>query len=148
MNTPQPVKVFYDASCAICAQEMQQFKRCDQHNQLQLIDCSSPRFSLAQYHIANMTQTRMMSEMHVQRADGSWLKGAAAVEFLYRLMGFTRIANLWQRRWIQRCYPWIANHRQWLSRIGLDKLWMMMLKRSAKRIQARMQACHNGQCEL
>lgn len=147
MNQEQPINIFYDASCAVCAQEMQIFKRCDQYDQLRLIDCSTPDFSATQYH-AEITQQQMMQALHLQRADGSWLKGAEAVAFIYRLMGFTRMANVWQWSWMRKAYPWLAKHRQGLSRLGLDKIWSMLLKRSAQRLQARMQACHQGQCDV
>ena len=121
-----PLSVFYDASCAMCASEMNALKARDFTGMLQLVDCSAPEFSDEGFLAEGITRTALMARMHVRDASGQWFVAMDAFEVVYRAAGLERAASLWgDRRWrpfFDRLYPWIARYRQPLSRLGLAAL--------------------------
>ncbi len=153
MNTVvYPLTIYYDASCPICVQEVNLLKEFDREDKLQLVDCSPTQFVGA----GGYSRDAMMKLIHGQTADGQWLIGApvfaaaysaAEMAFMSRMWGNARLQPLWRA-----VYPWIANNRQFLSKLGLthlfDRLVRWLHAREAKRAVARSQACADQQCEL
>lgn len=153
--TPErPLTIYYDASCPICATEMHAVKAHDVDDRLVLVDCSDERFEDAAAAVAGISRDDMMQAIHARTADGTWLKGvdvfvaaydAAAIPWIAKLWGHPRLRPLWER-----AYPWIARHRQWLSRLGaqhvMRALFAVSARRRAVRMAARAQHCEASEC--
>jgi predicted DCC family thiol-disulfide oxidoreductase YuxK len=76
-----PLTVFYDASCPVCALEMDTLLRRDSARRLQLIDMSAPTFDAAIY---GFERADLDAVIHAVRPDGSVLRGMAALRLAYR----------------------------------------------------------------
>ena len=121
-----PITVFYDRSCPLCANEMHALKDLDDAERLELVDCSAPAFDDALLIGDGLTRADLMGRIHARDVRGRWFVGLDAFEAVYRAAGLERAAQVWgSPRWrplLDRLYPWIARHRQLLSRLGLSAL--------------------------
>jgi len=128
-----PLTVFYDASCPMCASEMQALRARDTRGHLAPVDCSAPQFDDEEGLLAEgITREKLMTLIHARDARGRWLVGVDCFEAAYRAVGLEGAARLWGDRRLrpvlQRVYPWIARHRQTLSRLGMNALVRLMLR--------------------
>jgi predicted DCC family thiol-disulfide oxidoreductase YuxK len=141
--TRYPLTVFYDASCPLCATEMQALRDLDAAERLQLVDCSAARFSDEGLRAEGITRERLMGRIHARDAHGRWLVGIAAFEAIYRAAGLEHTARLWgSPRWrpvFERIYPWVARYRQLLSRLGAHHLVRHLIRGAANRRDAGVQ---------
>lgn len=130
MHITYPLTIFYDASCPICATEMQTIKETDFHNQLILIDCSSQDFTEPAY--CPSTKAIMMERIHAVDAAGQWIKGVDVFEAAYQAAGFTKLSRFWGSKTLRpiltRAYPWVADNRHWLSKTPVPFLMHTLLK--------------------
>ena len=139
MNRPirYPLTVFYDASCPMCASEMHALRDLDSAGRIELIDCSAPEFSDEGLLAEGITRERLMQRMHARDAHGRWLAGMDAFEAVYRAAGLEVPARMWGNRRLRplfdRLYPWIARHRQVLSRLGMNALVRRLIREAATR---------------
>jgi predicted DCC family thiol-disulfide oxidoreductase YuxK len=128
-----PLTIYYDASCPLCAGEMHALKARDRAGKLILVDCSSAGFVDA-VAACGVTRSDMMAFIHARDAEGRWLRGVAVFEHAYAAAGLTTMARLWRHRMLRpiwdRAYPWVARHRQRLSRLGLPHLVSRVLSRA------------------
>ncbi|WP_394753594.1 thiol-disulfide oxidoreductase DCC family protein [Crenothrix sp.] len=149
MAITYPLSVYYDASCRLCNSEMQNIKLHDINNQLILIDCSAPDFDDNVCKINNINLEDMMIRLHVQDAQGKWLIGVTAFELIYQTIGMDFVAKIWRlpitRIWL---YPFIAKHRNALSKLGVPQLFDLTLKFMAKRAEKRSRLCSEGRCSI
>lgn len=130
--------VYYDASCALCSAEMCELDEL-RPDTMELRDCSAPGFETDPVGTdavrAGFSTEDMMAAMHVRDEAGRWHIGVDAFEVIYRRAGFPRIAALWGSRRLRplllRVYPWIARHRQTLSRFGVPRLQRWALRAAA-----------------
>ena len=152
METRFPLTIYFDASCALCNSEMQNIKLRDSDNALNLIDCSSPDFDDSPFQAEGITREAMMNCLHAQDAHGTWLKGVAAFEVIYRTVGMDSIAKFWghplTRPLAERAYPWVVRHRHFLSALGLHKLFGLWSRQAARLSNRRSQACKDGRCSI
>ena len=152
MSPTYPLTIYFDASCALCNSEMQNIKRHDAENCLRLVDCSAENFDDSAFHLEGITREAMMNCLHAQAADGSWIKGVAAFEVIYRSVGMASIAKLWVhplvRPLAERAYPWIVKRRHLLSALRLHKLFGLWSHSAAVQANMRSQACSAGQCKI
>ncbi len=143
-------QVFYDASCSLCHNEMQIIKIHDTGQHLNLIDCSATDFDDAPYREEGITRAAMMECLHIQTAEGKWLKGVAAFERLYRTVDMPLLATLWGSRYTrplaELTYPWIARHRQLFAWTGAPLLFKLWGNCAARRANNRR--CRNNQCSI
>ncbi len=147
MRSDLPLTVYYDASCGVCRGEMLNIKLHDAKGHLQLVDCSAPDFDDTPFRADGVTQVEMMERLHVRDNQSAWIKGAPAMELVYRTVGMQRIAQLWEsKRLLGRLYPWIARHRQVLSLAGMPLLFTAWAKHVACRTYMRSRKCKNDQC--
>lgn len=118
-----PLTVYYDASCPMCESQMQALKSRDTHDRLRLVDCSAAEFDDSVLAGLAIARKDLMTLLHVRDADGRWSAGVEAFEHAYRAVGRERLAGWWGSRKLRpllnRLYPWIARHRQRLSRLRL-----------------------------
>jgi predicted DCC family thiol-disulfide oxidoreductase YuxK len=98
-----PITVFYDASCPLCADEIHMLKSRDDSDKLVLVDCST------------LESPEFMRRLHVRDADGLWLVGVDAFRAIYSAVGLKTLGFLWLL--LRPIYPWIARHRQMLSKL-------------------------------
>jgi predicted DCC family thiol-disulfide oxidoreductase YuxK len=121
-----PLTVFYDASCPICASEMHSLRQRDAHRRLELVDCSAAAFSDEGLRAEGITREKLMMLIHARDAYGRWLVGPDCFAAVYAAVGLEAAARVWGsarlRPLLSRLYPWIAGHRQLLSRVGLHRV--------------------------
>ena len=126
--------VYYDASCPLCASEMQAIKERDADDALTMIDCSPAEFAGAASPSGLVTRGAMLRLLHVRTGDDRWLIGIDAYEAILRATGHPRLAALLThprvRPLADRSYAWIARHRHRLPRRGLARLMRFALRRA------------------
>jgi hypothetical protein len=78
----------------------------------------------------------LMRLIHARDAHGRWFVGVDAFELLYGAAGLAVMSRFWGssrlRPWLQRLYPWVARHRQLLSRLGVNRILRLLLARSPR----------------
>jgi predicted DCC family thiol-disulfide oxidoreductase YuxK len=135
-----PLTVFYDASCAMCASEMRSLKRLDRDGRIVLVDCSATDFDEAALRQGGYCRLDAMTLIRARDADGRWLVGVEVFEAAYGAAGLTMIARFWGSRRLrplfERLYPWVARHRQRLSRLGLNLLVRLVMAAAIFRASA------------
>lgn len=121
--TAYPITVYYDASCELCRAEVEAMKSRDDADRLRLIDASDSDFVPPD----GVTRDELMSRIHARDANGGWLRGVDVFAAVYEAAGFRRLARMYRSRALRplldRLYPWIADHRQALSALGLSRLF-------------------------
>ena len=126
-----PLTAFYDASCPMCASEMHALKARDAHGRLELVDCSALDFDETALAGTCIRREDLMTLIHARDAHGRWFVGVDVFEIAYRIAGLEKMAGIWGSRKLRpvlsRVYPWIAKHRQLLSRIGLHSVVRLLL---------------------
>jgi predicted DCC family thiol-disulfide oxidoreductase YuxK len=120
-----PLTVYYDKSCPLCAIEMHALRDLDP-GRLNLVDCSAQDFDDKPLACHGVTRQALMTRIHARDAQGRWLIGLDAFEAVYAAAGLKGVARFWGNRRLRpvldRIYPWIARHRQALSRLGLHRV--------------------------
>lgn len=152
MTVSYPLRIYYDHSCPLCRTEMFALKNYDVNQRLDLVDCSSENFSDEYAYQAGYCRAEMMRLIHARDAAGQWLIGVAVFEAAYGATGVIGMEKMWAnpvlRPMWNRIYPWIADNRMFLSKLGVTKLFGWMVTRAAKKANAKSQACANDICEL
>ncbi len=127
-----PLTVFYDGSCAMCASEMQALKALDRGAFLELADCSVSEFRHQEAADAGVSVAEMMTLIHARDARGRWLVGVECFEAVYRVAGLEWVARFLGvpvlRPILEALYPWIARHRQILSRVGVNAIIRALMR--------------------
>lgn len=152
MPVNYPLRVYYDDSCPLCRREMLTLKSYDAHDRLELIDCSPLNFSDDFARQSPHSRSDMMRLIHARDANGQWLIGVSVFVAAYRATGITGMEKMWSHRLLRpiwdRIYPWIADHRMLLSKIGITRLFGWLVERAAKKANAKSRACVENQCAL
>src|SRR5260221_5192168 len=90
-----PVSVFYDASCAMCANEMLALKARDRGGRLELVDCSTPKFNETVLAGTAIRREDLMRLIHARDAHGRWLIGIDVFEVAYGAARLETVARFW-----------------------------------------------------
>lgn len=142
--------IYYDRSCPLCVAEMETLKGADQQARLALVDCSASGFSDAAAAAKGISAAEMLAALHVRDDAGRWYRGVEAFEQIYAILGIESIAKWlrkpWLKPWLERLYPVIARHRQFLSRLGVNRLFALLVGWHAKRAAARN--CSESVCAV
>ncbi len=150
MTTEYPLTVYYDASCRLCNSEMQNIKLHDSRDNVILIDCSGSDFDDTPFAAIGINRDAMMKRLHLHDANGNWLIGVTAFETVYRAVGMPALATLWghplTKPWVEKLYPWVADNRLFLSKLGFPVLFEFFVKRAAKKAEQRSRSCADGSC--
>lgn len=132
-----PLTVYYDASCPICASEIDAIKAHDTRDRLNLVDCSAQVMADTAPANSGIDRAALMQAIHARDADGNWLRGVDVFAAVYGAVGIDALARLWSsprlRPVWQRLYPWIARNRQWLSRLGAPRVIAWAISLAARR---------------
>jgi predicted DCC family thiol-disulfide oxidoreductase YuxK len=143
-----PLTVFYDASCPMCASEMYALRDLDSQGRLTLVDCSAADFRASQYLDEGVTRDALMNLIHARDASGRWLIGIDCFEAVYRAAGLEGAARIWGspklRRVLTTLYPWIARHRQILSRLGINAVIRHSIPKPALTGGCQDASCRSG----
>jgi predicted DCC family thiol-disulfide oxidoreductase YuxK len=146
-----PITLYFDASCPLCLAEMTAIKRNDRHDRLRLVDCSRPGFCDADCEQAGIATHDLMRRLHARDAAGRWRIGVPAFSVAYGAIGVAGLAAFFDQPRLAtvfaRLYGWVADHRQGLSRLGLNGLFGLWVGWMARRAQARAASCHDGLCK-
>jgi predicted DCC family thiol-disulfide oxidoreductase YuxK len=152
MNLTYPLRIYYDDSCQLCRHEMFTLKAYDMQDRLHLVDCSKNDFDDVFAQQAGYTREAMMRLIHARDAEGQWLIGVPVFEAAYGAAGIISMQKLWGNKFFRplwdRVYPWVADHRMGLSKLGVNRLFTWLVKRAAKKALAKTQACKDGVCEI
>jgi predicted DCC family thiol-disulfide oxidoreductase YuxK len=152
MSFSYPLTIYYDHSCPLCRQEMFALKEYDLQERLHLVDCSPADFSDELAKQAGYTREAMMRLIHARDASGQWLIGVPVFEAAYGATGMLAMQKMWSNRLLRpiwdRTYPWVADNRMGLSKLGLNKLFGWVVKRAAKKASLKTQGCKDGVCEI
>lgn len=117
MSSDYPLTIFYDASCPVCALEMDQLRRRDTASRLVLVDMSAPGFDAARHGLA---LPELDAAIHALRPDGSVVRGMAVLRLAYaaaglgwvlRPSGFAALKPVFDA-----AYRTFARHRKPISR--------------------------------
>ena len=117
MASDYPLKVFYDASCPVCALEMDHLRARDSEGRLELVDMSAPGFDAACHGFAHAD---LDAAIHAVRPDGSVVRGMPVLRLAYRAAGLgwllrpTGVGPL--RPAFDAAYRVFARHRKTISR--------------------------------
>jgi len=84
MASDYPLKIFYDASCPVCALEMDKLGARDRAGRLVLVDMSAPDFDAACH---GFDHTDLDAAIHAVRPDGSVVRGMAVLRLAYGAAG-------------------------------------------------------------
>jgi predicted DCC family thiol-disulfide oxidoreductase YuxK len=115
-----PLTVFYDASCPMCATEMNALKARDREGRLELVDCSAPQFDEDALLGDGLRRRDLMELIHARDAHGRWFVGTEVFELAYAAAGPRRL------------YPWVTRHHQVLSRLGFNRVMRLLLATTAR----------------
>lgn len=147
-----PLALYYDASCPLCRAEMKALKEHDHDDRLRLVDCSIPGFVDEAAAAKGIAVADMMRLIHARDAAGRWHVGVDVFVLAYGAIGIHSLATLWSQSWLRpfwdRLYPWVARHRQLLSRLGLVTTFYGVVRWLAGRAAARSKRCSAGRCDL
>jgi predicted DCC family thiol-disulfide oxidoreductase YuxK len=117
MPTDYPLKIFYDASCPVCALEMDELRARDAAGRLELVDMSASGFDAACH---GFTHADLDAAIHAVRPDGSVVRGMPALRLAYVAAGLgwllrpTGFGPL--RPAFDAAYRIFARHRKTISR--------------------------------
>ncbi|HLS83782.1 MAG TPA: DUF393 domain-containing protein [Arenimonas sp.] len=152
MNVSWPLRIYYDASCPLCREEMQAIVASDREGRIELHDASGPDGVDAQARAAGLDRSALMRLIHARDAEGRWHVGVDVFVIAYGAVGLTGMSRFWAHPRLRplwdRLYPWIARARQPLSWLRLNRIYGAWVRRAARRAQQRAQACADGHCPL
>jgi predicted DCC family thiol-disulfide oxidoreductase YuxK len=117
MASDYPLKIFYDASCPVCALEMDHLRARDADGRLELVDLSAPGFDAPCHGFAHAD---LDAAIHAVRPDGSVVRGMAVLRLAYAAAGLgwllrpTAVGPL--RPAFDAAYRVFARHRKAISR--------------------------------
>ena len=84
MASDYPLKIFYDASCPVCALEMDHLRCRDGAGRLELVDMSAPGFDAACH---GFSAAELDAAIHAVRPDGSVVRGMPVLRLAYAAAG-------------------------------------------------------------
>ncbi|MGF6147576.1 Protein of uncharacterised function, DUF393 [Kingella potus] len=105
-------QIFYDAQCPLCVREMELVLSDRRAAEFEPVPVQDSGETLQRHGI---TPAEAMTYLHILRADGTMVRGMAAVRLMHEhATAFTliKLANLpFVAPLADRLYPWFARHR-------------------------------------
>jgi len=143
-----PLTLLFDGTCPVCTLEMDHLRERDAAGHLNLIDFTAPGFDPAPW---GSTLEAMNAEIHGYTADGSAVRGLAALRLAYAAVDLgwvlkpTGIGPL--RPLFDMGYRGFARHRRTISRLAAPLIDAVRRHR-ARRTLHRMASCRDGACAM
>jgi predicted DCC family thiol-disulfide oxidoreductase YuxK len=145
LHTPE-LTLLYDGGCGICAFEIAELSRRDVAGRLALVDTAAEGFDARAW---GFDAAALDAEIHGVRADGTVLRGLAALRAAYAAVGTGWMLGptAWPllKPLADSGYRVFARHRLGISRVLAPVLDRLALRR-ARRHAARVAACAAGVC--
>ncbi|MES2888177.1 MAG: DUF393 domain-containing protein [Pseudomonadota bacterium] len=151
-TTPFPLTLLYDGACAVCALEMDHLRERSRDGKLVFIDISQAGFDAADH---GLQYADLDAEIHGIQPDGTVLKGIGVLRLAYQAAGMGWVLSFTGWPLLRPCfdvgYRLFARHRQRISGTLAPLIhgvrgWRA--EQRARRVAQRMQACHDGQCDV
>jgi predicted DCC family thiol-disulfide oxidoreductase YuxK len=145
-----PITVYYDHTCKLCRSEIENLSARDELGVLKMIDCSGSNVDAT---LLPFDQKTLLNCIHALDAKGEWLKATDVFVVCYRAAQLRGIAKifLFAKPVLERVYPFIARHRNVLSRLGVHRFFNYLtnksIQRKAKLAMASSQKCMGNECE-
>jgi len=118
MASDYPLTIFYDASCPVCALEMDQLGARDAAGRLVLVDMSAPGFDAGCH---GLTHAKLDAAIHAVRPDGTVVRGMAVLRLAYAAAGLGWLLRPSAfgplRPAFDAAYRVFARHRKSISRV-------------------------------
>jgi len=108
--------VYFDGACPLCRREIDHYRRKAQHVPVAWVDVSS--CDAAELG-SDLDRATALARMHVRRADGRLVSGAAAFAEIWRLLP----AYAWLARLAARPRLLAALEAGYVAFLGLRRLW-------------------------
>ena len=148
MRSDYPLTIFFDASCPVCALEMDHLRARDKTSRLVLVDMSASGFDAARYGLA---LPELDAAIHALRPDGSVVRGMAVLRLAYAAAGLGWLlqpsAAAPLRPVFDAAYRVFARHRKSISR-ALAPLLGALRERRAPRVFTHMEGCVGAECKM
>jgi len=110
--------VFYDASCPLCAKEMQLLKAADKHNKIVLEDINAANF---EQRFSHLTRQATMAFLHGQQDNGEMIYGLDVTIAAWQIVGRHKWLKLLQLPGIhylaRQSYKVFAKYRKPIARL-------------------------------
>ncbi len=146
MSKIYPLTLFYDATCPVCALEMDHLRARNHAAKLVFVDISAPGFDAVP---DGVTLVQMDAEIHALCADGSLLRGVEVLRLAYAAVGLGWVLGPtgWAplRPLFDRGYRLFARHRRRISGAAAPLIDAIRAAR-ARRVAERMRECAGGEC--
>ena len=146
MRSDYPLTIFYDASCPVCALEMDQLRSRGTAGRLVLVDMSALGFDAANY---GLSLPEIDAVVHALRPDGSVVRGMAVLRLAYAAAGLGWVlrpsASAPLKPVFDAAYRVFARHRKPISR-ALAPLISVLRERRARRALADMERRVGSAC--
>jgi hypothetical protein len=80
------------------------------------------------------------------------MRSVPVFEAAYAAVGMNAVAKTFANKRLRpvwdRLYPWIADNRHFISKLGLNKMYGWWVARAARKAHLRSQACKDGVCAI
>ena len=148
MSATYPLTLLYDASCPVCALEMDHLRARNADGLLRFVDIGAPGFDAA---VHGTTIAALNAEIHGVRPDGSVIRGVQVLRLAYDAAGIGWVLRPtgWPvlRHAFDAGYRVFARHRLAISRVAAPLIGAIRAQR-ARRVSERMRQCAGGACEM
>lgn len=135
--------LLYDASCPVCALEMDHLRERSRDGRLAFVDIAKPGFDAA---AVGATQAELNARIHGVLPDGTLLRGMPTLRLAYATagLGWVLAPTGWAplRPLFDVAYRVFARHRQLISRLAAPFIAAVR----ALRMAARRRACTGSAC--
>lgn len=146
MTNRPDLTLFYDASCPVCALEMDHLRERNLEGRLAFVDISVPGFDPSPY---GATLEAMNAEIHALLPDGQVIHGVEVLRRAYDAVGLGWVLKPtgWGplRPMFDQGYRWFAKNRVGISRRAGPLIEGLRMWRAARTLR-RMEACAAGSC--
>ena len=116
--SPDALTIFCDASCPVCALEVDLLRCRDRGGRLRWVDISAPGFDASAH---GFTHRELDAVIHGVRSDGSVVRGLDVLRLAYGAAGLGWLVAATRQPWLRApsdvAYRLFARHRHAISRV-------------------------------
>ncbi len=85
MSDQHKIELFYDGGCPLCRREINMLRRMDRQNLILFSNIADSQFD---FKSRGKTFDQLMSQVHAQLSDGTWITGVEVFRRLYTAVGY------------------------------------------------------------